>query len=216
MKGWALLKVTVDWLATLLMFIAIAWFVLSRPVIRLWRLACLRAFVDGLVPSSTQFDGPVHSSGSVRMKLGEHCRLGRAIFLETCGGEITLGRNVRINTGCFLVSYSSLTIGDDCLIGEYVSIRDADHGTESAAPMRIQPHVSAPIVIGSNVWIGRGAVILKGVTIGNGAIVAANSVVNRDVLPNAIVGGVPARLLKMRTNQEARIVSHLDHTDIDR
>ena len=99
------------------------------------------------------------------------------------------------------MSYSAVTIGNDCLIGEYVSIRDADHGTEPGTPMRSQAHASAPIVIGDDVWIARGAVILKGVTIGSGAVVAANSVVNRDVEPNSIVGGVPARLLRMGDQQ---------------
>lgn len=178
-----------------------AGFVLSRPLLRLWRLASLRSRTDGRVPVSTQFDGPVRSVGRVRLVMGEHCRLGREVFVETCGGRILLGSHVRINSGVVLASYSSISIGNDCMIGEYVTIRDADHGTEPGAPMRTQAHTSVPIVIGNDVWIARGAVILKGVTIGDGVVVAANSVVNRDVPPNAIVGGVSAKLLKMRAGQ---------------
>jgi acetyltransferase-like isoleucine patch superfamily enzyme len=188
----------VDRAASALAFCAGAWESTAGPFVRLVRLASLRQRVDGDVPVSTQFDGPVYSAGRIRISLGEHCRLGRGVFLETCGGHIRLGSHVRINTGCIVVSYASVEIGNDCLIGEYVSIRDADHGMADDALIRTQPHVSAPIVIGDNVWIARGSVILKGVTIGEGAVVAANSVVNRDVPAGAIVGGAPARVIKTR------------------
>ena len=201
MSGESLRAITANLFATLLKPVAMIGFALLRPALRLWRLAATRARIDGCVPVSTQFDGPVHLAGRVRLDMGEHCRLGRAIFFETCGGRIALGSHVRINGGGVLVSYSSISIGNHCLIGEYVSIRDADHGTEPGAPMRTQTHVSAPIVIGDDVWIARGAVILKGVTIGNGAVVAANSVVNCDVPPDTVVGGIPAKVLKMRTGQ---------------
>jgi acetyltransferase-like isoleucine patch superfamily enzyme len=186
---------------TVLKPVAAACSAVSRPFARVWRVAWLRSQSDGAIPISTQFDGPVHTAGRVRLDLGDHCRLGRETFFETCGGSIRLGERVRINAGGVFVSYASVTIGNDCLIGEYVSVRDADHGTQPGTPMRTQPHVSAPIVIGDNVWIARGAVILKGVTIGSGAVVAANSVVNRDVEADSIVGGVPARLLRMRSQQ---------------
>lgn len=190
-----------DLVATALKPVATLSSAVSRPVLRLWRLAWLRSRADGNVPVSTQFDGPVYTAGRTRLELGEHCRLGRGTLFETCGGRITLGSHVRINAGSLVVSYASVTIGNGCLIGEYVSIRDADHGTSPDAPIRSQDHVSAPIVIGDDVWIARGAVILKGVTIGNGAVIAANSVVNRDVEANSIVGGVPARLLRMRSQE---------------
>ncbi len=173
---------------------------LAAPWLRFAHLASLRSRTRGLVPVTTQFEGPVYTSGPVDLVLGEHCRLGRSVFLETVGsGRIVLGSHVRINTGCVLVSYASIRLGDDCLVGEYVSIRDADHGMDTGSPMRSQPHESAPIVIGDNVWIARGAVILQGVTIGRGAVVAANSVVVADVPPNAVVAGAPARVVKVRS-----------------
>lgn len=172
---------------------------LARLPARLWRLASLRARVDGAIPLSTQFDGAVETSGRVRLELGERCRLGRRVFLETCDrGVIRLGRNVRLNAGTFVVAYAEVSIGDDALVGEYVSLRDADHGTAPGRLIREQPHAAAPIRIGAGAWIGRGAVILKGVTVGDGAVVAANSVVTRDVRPMAVVAGAPARELKAR------------------
>lgn len=169
---------------------------LARPVGRLWRFLWLSAHSRGQVHATTQFDGPVHVPAQVDLSTGQHCRLGRDVFFETPGGRIRLGSNVRINMGCVLVAYKAIDIGDDCLIGEYVSIRDANHGTAPDRPMRLQDHAAAPIRLGCNVWIGRGAVLLKGVTIGDGAVVAANSVVTRDVAPGTLVGGAPARWIK--------------------
>jgi acetyltransferase-like isoleucine patch superfamily enzyme len=171
----------------------------ARPLARFWRLARLRSRVEGVVPVSTQFDGSVETAGRLRLELGEHCRLGRRVFLETCdGGVIRVGPHTRINTGCFIVSYAEISIGRDCLIGEYVSLCDADHGLATDRPIRQQPHRASAIRVGDGAWIGRGAVILKGVTIGPGAVVAANSVVTKDVPPMTIVAGSPARALRTR------------------
>ena len=97
-----------------------------------------------------------------------------------------------------VVSHNKIEIGNDCLIGEYVSIRDANHGMEEGTPMRFQPHESEPIILEENVWIGRGACLLKGVRIGAGAVVGANSVVTHDVPARAIAAGSPARVLRYR------------------
>ncbi len=152
------------------------------------------------LPLSTQFDGGIRISGTGNLRLGEYCRFGLNTYFETSGvGRIKLGQRVRVNTGTHLVSHAELTIGDDVLIGEYVSIRDADHGTELGQAMNRQAHRCAAIKIGSNVWIGRGACILKGVTISDGAIIAANSVVTHDVGAMEIHAGAPARLLRKRS-----------------
>jgi acetyltransferase-like isoleucine patch superfamily enzyme len=100
--------------------------------------------------------------------------------------------------GTVIVSYEHISIGDHTLIGEYVSIRDANHGVEPGTPIREQPHAAEGIDIGRDVWIARGAVILKGVTIGDGAVIAANSVVTKDVEPMMIVGGIPAKPIRRR------------------
>jgi len=166
---------------------------------RLWWLARLRSCASGRIPLTTQLDGPVHVSGRPRLQLGEHCRLGRDVFLETVGeGSLVIGDRVRVNAGTFLVSYAGITIGNDCLIGEYASLRDADHGLSADQPIRGQAHRSAPIVIENDVWIGRGAAVLRGVRLGAGAVVGANSVVTHDVPALTIVAGCPARVIRKR------------------
>jgi len=172
--------------------------ILSWPV-RIVRLAQLRARIHGAVHVTTQLEGKVRTTPGARVALDRYCRLGRNLFLETQEqGSITLGSHVRVNTGCVIVSYAKVQIGDDCLIGEYVSIRDSDHGTAIGQPIRSQPHTAEPITIDDDVWIGRGSVVLKGVHIGTGAIVAANSVVTRDVPPFTVVAGAPAKVIKQR------------------
>mgnify|MGYP006304712499 CR=1 FL=1 len=175
---------------------------LARPgamAARLWRLAWVRSRLRGPVPPSTQFDGRVHISGTGRVLFGDTCRLGRDVEIETWEeGRIVLGDRVRINSRSLLVSYTEIRVGDGCLIGEQVSIRDADHGVEPNIPVRLQAHRSEPITIGSEVWIARGVVVLKGVTIGAGAVIGANAVVTRDVPAGAIALGVPARVVRQR------------------
>jgi acetyltransferase-like isoleucine patch superfamily enzyme len=166
----------------------------------MWRLASLRAHPGVQAPVSTQFDGPVTASGAGNVRLGEQCRLGRDVHFDTAdAGQIILGDRVRINAGGVIVATRSVTIGDDTLVGEYVSIRDADHGTAiGASPIRSQPLVEAEIRIGRDVWIGRGCCILKGVCIGDGAVVGANSVVTSDVPPNSVYAGAPAKQIGSR------------------
>nr|WP_204354508.1 acyltransferase [Paracoccus saliphilus] len=105
-------------------------------------------------------------------------------------GMLTLGSGYA-SPGLFLSCIDSITIGDDCAIAEEVIIRDHDgHEIDGGRPSH------APIVIGSHVWIGMRAIILKGITIGDGAVVASGSVVTKDVMPNTIVGGSPAKLIR--------------------
>lgn len=148
---------------------------------------------------TTQFDGRVSIMGTGNLQFGEHCRLGANVFFETRhSSRIILGNNVRINMGCIFVSYSEIKVGNDCLIGEYVSIRDADHGIMKGKLIRQQNHTTSAITIGNDVWIGRGVAILKGVVIGDGAVIAANSVVKDDVPPNVIFAGAPAKQIRER------------------
>jgi acetyltransferase-like isoleucine patch superfamily enzyme len=149
--------------------------------------------------ASVQCDGPVTVGGTAAITIGSRCRIGAATELQTNeGGSIVLGSDVRINRGCTIVSYSNVTIGNFAILGEYVTIRDANHGMKTHKPIRYQPHVAEPIAIGSDVWIGRGACILPGVTIGRGAVIGANSVVTHDIPEFSIAAGIPAQVIRQR------------------
>lgn len=114
-------------------------------------------------------------------------------FHSDFGRNITIGRRVVINAGCMFQDQGGITIGDDCLIGHNAVFATLNHGL---APGRRADLIPAPIVLGSNVWIGANATILPGVTIGRNAVVAAASVVTKDVPDNAIVVGSPARVVR--------------------
>ncbi|BCS95198.1 hypothetical protein DSLASN_08300 [Desulfoluna limicola] len=171
---------------------------MGRPLRRLTHTARFMAHVKN-APPSTQCDGPVRIIGTGRITLGKQCRFGRECeFTTEEKGKIMLGDNIRLNRGVTLTSYAQVRIGSFTIVGEFSSIRDANHGMEMGTPMRLQPHTSAPITIGRDVWIGRGSCILPGVTIGDGTIIGANSVVTQDIPSHTIAAGAPARILRAR------------------
>jgi len=121
-------------------------------------------------------------------------------FYTDCGKNISVGKNVFINSGCRFQDQGGITIGDGALIGHNVVLATLNHDIEPRKRSTMHP---APIVIGKNVWIGANATVVPGVTIGDGAVIAAGAVVTRDVPANVIIGGVPAKIIKkIETNQE--------------
>ena len=115
-------------------------------------------------------------------------------FRADCGRNIRVGRHVFVNQGCTFYSLAPITIGDDVLIGPNVSLITSGHPV--APSQRTAFLVGEPIVIERNVWIAAGATVIGGVTIGENSVVAAGSVVTRDVAPNTLVGGNPAGLIR--------------------
>jgi acetyltransferase-like isoleucine patch superfamily enzyme len=115
-------------------------------------------------------------------------------FYSEFGKNLTLGKNVFINIGCRFQDTGGITIGDGSLIGHGSNLTTLDHGID---PDRRADMVPALIVIGRKVWLGAGVTVVPGVTIGDGAIVGAGAVVTKDVPANAIVAGVPAKLIRM-------------------
>lgn len=115
-------------------------------------------------------------------------------FHATGGAGMTIGRNVFVNQNCTFYDLGGLAIGDDVMIGPNVSIITSGHPVE---PSRRRDFVVAkPIAIERNVWIGAGATIIVGVTVGENSVVAAGAVVTRDVPPNTLVGGNPATVIR--------------------
>ena len=114
-------------------------------------------------------------------------------FYTDYGQNITIGKNVFLNTSCHFQDQGGITIGDGTQIGHNVVLATLNHNED---PARRNETIPAPILIGKNVWIGANATVVPGVTIGDGAIVAAGAVVTKDVPPGTIVGGVPAKILR--------------------
>jgi acetyltransferase-like isoleucine patch superfamily enzyme len=115
-------------------------------------------------------------------------------FHSEFGKNLTLGRGVFINLGCRFQDTGGITIGDGTLIGHGSTLTTLNHHID---PDRRADMVPAPIRIGRKVWLGAAVTVVPGVTIGDGAIVGAGAVVTRDVPANAIVAGVPAKLIRM-------------------
>ncbi len=136
------------------------------------------------------------------MKLEDRVCIYRHVIMETgFGGELYVGKGSSIHPRCQINAYvSRITIGKNVMLAPNCSLYSYDHQTKLGIPIVQQPLVSrGGIDIEDEVWIGVGATVTDGVTIGRGAVVAANALVMADVPPNAIVSGVPARVVGFRT-----------------
>ena len=119
-------------------------------------------------------------------------------FYTDFGKNISIGENVFINACCHFQDHGGITIGDGCQIGHNVVFATLNHGL---APEDRKTTYPAPIILGKNVWIGSNATILQDVSIGDNAIIGAGAVVTKNVEANTIVGGSPARFIKLIENK---------------
>jgi acetyltransferase-like isoleucine patch superfamily enzyme len=152
-------------------------------------------------------DGPCFVCGGVRFEIGPDAKvvLGRWSWLGDCckirahEGVVEIGAKSVLGQECTLSCYQRISIGRECVIADRTMMIDFDHGAvEVERPIREQGIYKRDVRVGHNVWIGYGACILRGVTVGNNAIIGTSSVVTRDVPEDAVVGGAPARVLRMR------------------
>lgn len=151
----------------------------------LYRLGCKTLRVDGKLTLS-------RPAKNTSIQLGYKVRLRRnvGIYLDGENATLTIGDKTMINRRSEICCKERISIGSSCAISWDVCIMDTDyHFIEGVSN-------TAPVVIGDNVWIGCKSIILKGVTIGDGAVIAAGSVVTSDVPKNCVVGGNPAKILK--------------------
>jgi acetyltransferase-like isoleucine patch superfamily enzyme len=134
------------------------------------------------------------------LEIGDDCSILDYAFFQLTKPhpKVVIGDRTVIGRHTMITAKNSIRIGSDVLIGAYVQIIDHNHGFIAGAPIREQRAVIGNVEIGDDVWIGAGVKILSDVKIGDGAVIGSNAVVTDDVEPNAIVGGVPARLIRMR------------------
>lgn len=136
------------------------------------------------------------------IRLEQDCALDRGAVL-LCSGppksdKLVIGGGTYVNRGVIFDAHESIAVGRDVMIGPNCFITDGNHGMDRGSSVKSQPMVSRPVRIEDEAWIGAGAIILPGVTIGRGAVIGAGSVVTKSVQPFAVVAGSPARILKMR------------------
>ena len=144
--------------------------------------------------------------------IGNNFSLGRNSIIECTGvirelgEELIIGENVGIAANAFIAMRGKIVIGDNTIFGPGVSIHAENHNfSDLNVPIRRQGATRKGITIGSDCWIGSKAVILDGVNIGNHVIVAAGAVVTKDVPDYAIVGGVPAKVIKIREGEKENV-----------
>ncbi|CAA9478770.1 MAG: Maltose O-acetyltransferase [uncultured Solirubrobacteraceae bacterium] len=131
--------------------------------------------------------------------LGRWTWLGHGTKVRAHEGEVHVGAKTVIGQECTITSFQHISIGRECIVADRVMLIDFDHGVvEVERPVRAQGIYKRDVRVGHNVWVGYGACFLRGVTVGDNAIVGTSAVVTGDVPANAVVGGVPARVLRMR------------------
>lgn len=147
-------------------------------------------------PWGIRLRGRVRVENFGGMRIGERVRIdGRTVPVELVSwhGPLAIGDGTFINYGASISAHTGVTIGRDCLIGNYALIMDSDYHDLRD---RSQPGVARPIVIEDNVWIGARAIVLKGVRIGEGAVVAAGAIVTSDVPAKTVVANEPAKVMR--------------------
>ena len=131
--------------------------------------------------------------------LGRWSWIGHGCKIRCHEGEVRIGAKSVLGQECTISAFQHVSIGRECILADRVMLIDFDHGVvEVERPIREQGIYKRDVHIGHNVWIGYGAAFLRGVSVGDNSVVGTYAVVTRDVPTNAVVGGVPARLLRMR------------------
>ena len=162
-----------------------------------WRLLGLKA------PGNVVLDPHCRIRNPRNLTLGPKAHLWPYSYLFCKRGRIAIGANTVVRDYTVIQALESVSIGDNTLIAPHCMITDANHNLDPNTPITQSGRTAQPVVIGNNVWLAAGAKVMPGVSIGDNAVVAAGAVVTKDVPANAIVGGVPATIIKYRNGQAA-------------
>ena len=141
--------------------------------------------------------------GYGRLTIGRWCYIGTGNALRCHEGNLRIGDKVVFGRKNTINAYLDIEIGSVCIFADWIYVCDFDHRFEDLSiPIKKQGIVKSPVRIGSDCWIGEKSTILRGVTIGDGSVVASHALVNKDVPARAVVGGVPAKVLKIRGSDQ--------------
>ena len=171
----------------------------------LWRFAWRRLLTrggrrwrtDGMLFLGRRLEIEINRRGEVRF--GRFVWIGDGTKIRCHEGVVEIGQKTVMGQECTISAYQRVRIGEQCVIADRAMFIDFDHGVvEVERPIRLQGIYKRDVVVGSNVWIGYGACILRGVSVGDNAVVGTNAVVTKDVPANAVVGGIPAQVIRMR------------------
>ena len=174
----------------------------ARLLLRLLRRRFLTPTRRRLRTDGIAFIGPkvtLQIGKQGRIELGRWAWLGHRTKIRCHEGVVSIGAKTVLGQECTISAYQHVSIGRECVIADRVMLIDFDHGVvEVDRPIRLQGIYKRDVRVGNNVWIGYGAQILRGVSVGDNSIIGASSVVTRDVPANAVVAGSPARVIRMR------------------
>jgi len=171
----------------------------------LWRYLWRRLFTaagrhwhtTGLLFLGRNLELEVGRKGTI--EFGRFVWIGDKTKIRCHEGRVEIGQKTVMGQECTISAYQRVRIGEQCVIADRAMFIDFDHGVvEVERPIRQQGIYKRDVEVGSNVWIGYGACILRGVRVGDNSIVGTNSVVTKDVPANAVVAGIPARVIRMR------------------
>jgi acetyltransferase-like isoleucine patch superfamily enzyme len=152
---------------------------------------------NGLVFFGPHLQLQIGRRGTIRF--GRFVWIGDGTKIRCHEGVVEIGDKTVIGQECTISAYQRVRIGEQCVIADRAMFIDFDHGiAEVERPIRVQGIYKRDTVVGSNVWIGYGACVLRGVRVGDNSVIGTNAVVTKDVPANAVVGGVPAKMIRMR------------------
>jgi acetyltransferase-like isoleucine patch superfamily enzyme len=172
----------------------------ARLALRLGRLKLRwgrRLQTDGLA-----FVGPgvkLEIGKDAVVRLGRWSWIGHGSKIRAHEGEVQIGAKTVLGQECTISCFQHISLGRECIVADRVMLIDFDHGVvEVERPIRDQGIYKRDVRVGHNVWVGYGACFLRGITVGDNAVIGTYAVVSKDVPANAVVAGIPARVLRMR------------------
>ena len=137
------------------------------------------------------------------VRLGRWSWIGHGTKIRAHEGEVEIGARTVLGQECTISAFQHVSIGRECIVADRVMLIDFDHGAvEVERPVRLQGIYKRDVRVGHNCWIGYGVCILRGSSVGDNAIIGTSTVVTRDLPDNAVAGGIPARILRMRDEPE--------------